>query len=421
MRQQEEEFLRQIHNRPEDDDLRLVFADWLEEIGDERAELIRVQCETARLEARQEPLSPEQREHFERLKTHEAELARLWRESCLEELSPLGVRDVRFERGFVARMLLEGTDFLNRTKNLAEWAPAPTAVLWQKMPRQSAGPIQRFLDSPAFSTVHTLNLSRNHLGAAGVEALASSPQLARIGSLSLAGNVISGQNMRVLAQFPNLSGLTRLDLSETELSMVDARTLAQASSLHQLKELLLNANYIGDAGLRALTNAERLRTLRRLDVAENRFHLEGIRALTASAYLTDLQSLDVSVNEIGDAGLELLASAGNFGRLTELRLAQCEIRDAGIKHLINSPYLKRLKVLDLSANDIQGSIDTLVKSPLMEQLKTLVLEHCGLGGNDVSPFVNEPMRLEWLDLRGNLFGPYSRDKLIETYGERVLL
>ncbi len=421
MRRQEEEFLRQIHDHTDDDDLRLVFADWLEEIGDERAELIRVQCETARLEARQETRTPEEREHYERLKAHEAELVKLWRLSCLEELSSLGVQDVRFERGFVARMHLEGTDFLNRTKNLAEWAPAPTAVLWQKLPRQSAEPILRFLESPAFSTIHTLNLSRNNLGAAGVEALAGSPELSRIGSLSLAGNPIGGQSMKELARSPNLSGLTRLDLSEAQLSMVDARGLAQSSSLHQLKELLLNDNSIGDAGLRALSNAERLRTLRKLDVAENRFHQEGIRALADSPHLTDLQFLDVSFNEIGDQGLELLASAGNFGRLTELRLAQCEIGDAGMKQLINSPYLNRLTALELSANDIRNNIHALLKSPLMKRLKKLTLQHCGLDGDDVSPFVSEPNQLEILDLRGNLFGLYIREKLIETYGERVLL
>lgn len=39
-------FIRTIHNNPDDDGPRLVYADWLEEQGEcDRAELIRVQCE----------------------------------------------------------------------------------------------------------------------------------------------------------------------------------------------------------------------------------------------------------------------------------------------------------------------------------------------------------------------------------------
>jgi uncharacterized protein (TIGR02996 family) len=42
----EREFLRAIREKPDDDTVRLAFADWLEEGGDpDRAELIRVQCE----------------------------------------------------------------------------------------------------------------------------------------------------------------------------------------------------------------------------------------------------------------------------------------------------------------------------------------------------------------------------------------
>src|SRR5262245_52917155 len=47
-----EAFLRAICKNPDDDTPRLVFADWLQENGEEeRAEFIRVQCEAARLAA----------------------------------------------------------------------------------------------------------------------------------------------------------------------------------------------------------------------------------------------------------------------------------------------------------------------------------------------------------------------------------
>jgi uncharacterized protein (TIGR02996 family) len=48
----DEAFLEAIRERPNDDALRLIYADWLEEhasAGAVRAEFIRVQCEKARL------------------------------------------------------------------------------------------------------------------------------------------------------------------------------------------------------------------------------------------------------------------------------------------------------------------------------------------------------------------------------------
>lgn len=49
------QLLREIAASPDDDTLRLAFADWLDEHGDpadaDRAEFVRVQCELERLEA----------------------------------------------------------------------------------------------------------------------------------------------------------------------------------------------------------------------------------------------------------------------------------------------------------------------------------------------------------------------------------
>jgi len=54
-----EAFLRPIIESPEDDALRLVYADWLEEHGDAaRAEFIRAQCALARM-ADDDPRRPE--------------------------------------------------------------------------------------------------------------------------------------------------------------------------------------------------------------------------------------------------------------------------------------------------------------------------------------------------------------------------
>ncbi len=54
----EQEFLALIHERPHDEALRQVFADWLEEAGDERAEFFRIDARLDQLE----PGHPERRD-----------------------------------------------------------------------------------------------------------------------------------------------------------------------------------------------------------------------------------------------------------------------------------------------------------------------------------------------------------------------
>src|SRR5437868_11537865 len=46
---EEAAFLQQLSDRPEDDHTRLVYADWLEERGDARARLLRLEVELAAL------------------------------------------------------------------------------------------------------------------------------------------------------------------------------------------------------------------------------------------------------------------------------------------------------------------------------------------------------------------------------------
>src|SRR4051794_3229291 len=95
---QEDALLRAIRAEPEDDWPRLVYADWLEERGDPRAEFIRAQCALAGLP----PADP-------RRPGLEARAQELLREHHARWVEPvcslLGVPDawVTFRRGFVER------------------------------------------------------------------------------------------------------------------------------------------------------------------------------------------------------------------------------------------------------------------------------------------------------------------------------
>lgn len=117
-----QQFLARIRERPDDDVVRLVFADWLEERGEgERAEFVRVQCELANVQAWRVPhnggtsTGPDpakmKRERLAELKMREREL---WASTLTMASTPTGGYPIlqgwvsmahdtlaTFDRGFV--------------------------------------------------------------------------------------------------------------------------------------------------------------------------------------------------------------------------------------------------------------------------------------------------------------------------------
>src|SRR5689334_9332768 len=86
-----EAFLRAIIDRPEDDLPRLIYADWLDERGDPRGQLIRVQTELAN------PSCPPLRRR--RLVAAETKLLKRFHAEWAESLG-MAAQDVEFRRGF---------------------------------------------------------------------------------------------------------------------------------------------------------------------------------------------------------------------------------------------------------------------------------------------------------------------------------
>src|SRR4051812_19714689 len=107
--------LAYCHLHPDDDQARLVYADWLEEHGEaDRAELVRVQVARSRLWEGDidAGLLEEREQHL--LKTHLA--------AWLAPL-PLDIDDLvrlRFSRGLPTRLSLTARQFLTKGKSLRQ-------------------------------------------------------------------------------------------------------------------------------------------------------------------------------------------------------------------------------------------------------------------------------------------------------------
>jgi uncharacterized protein (TIGR02996 family) len=404
---QEQGFLDAIIEEPDDDGLRLIYADWLQEHENPRGEFIRVQVELARM-APDDPRRPElaARER-ELLSQHEDEwVAPLW------EFQPW---QYTFRRGFVEELSIPDTVFLDRGEQLVRLAPVLYLHLGHtEGPARAAG----LAGSPALARLRGLDLGGWPLGDLGLQALAESPYLAnlhalgladcvlrvtedsplldllsrlpRLIALNLSDNTVGDVGLAALADAPALSGLRTLRLAgQNEIPFRDlihaqgAAALAVSAYLTQLTELDLSGNAVGDAGLRHLANSPALQKLKNLDLGNNgigEIGDAGIEALAGSDRLQQLTVLALGQNPLGIPGARALAGWPGLARLEVLNLQQCWIRDVGLEALLTSGLGSCLRELDLRHNDLRdrGGRALAEASTLSDDL------HLNLQGNWIS-------------------------------------
>src|SRR5947209_10682193 len=136
-------FVQAIHDQPDDDGPRLIYADWLEEQGDPRGEFIRIQCVLAGMaaDAERRPL----------LAARERELLAEFGSEWLGPLRGL-VEKWEFRRGFLHCVVMTPGDFV-----------------WYAEELFTLGPVR-----------HVHFYRRNDVRRGEVQALAECPQLARL-------------------------------------------------------------------------------------------------------------------------------------------------------------------------------------------------------------------------------------------------
>lgn len=131
-------FLAAICAEPERDDIRLVFADWLEERGDPRGEFIRLQCALAVDEANQHRGIPAEQTvpcqacvHFGALRLRERALLDAYG-SFAPWIVPdpaIVLDDWTFHRGFVEAVTLPASAWLEHADAILRAAPVREVTL----------------------------------------------------------------------------------------------------------------------------------------------------------------------------------------------------------------------------------------------------------------------------------------------------
>src|SRR5262249_2038113 len=155
------------------------YADWLEEHGDPRGELIRVQCTAAPL-----PDGPERRDLEARAEQLLAQHGSKW----VGPIRRMDVRAVRFRRGWVEALTVSTHKLLRHADELFRTTLIRHLALFKTRPEQ----MQPLAELPGLAGVSTLDFDNgpysydagNHFDAAGAQALAASPYLTRLTALN---------------------------------------------------------------------------------------------------------------------------------------------------------------------------------------------------------------------------------------------
>jgi uncharacterized protein (TIGR02996 family) len=226
---EKEALLWAIIDSPDDDMLRLVFADWLEDHGQpERAEFIRLQCELARL--------PEGDPRRQELRATERRLLDHQNKEWAGPLSEVAQR-WEFRRGFVEELELHwdiGAQKLRwRMDECFAFAPVRHLTFDPLGGDVSWETLEALVGSPHATRLRSLNLGGNRVGDIGAQSIAASPYLTRLETL-------------------DLSGWTNWEFTVPSIGDNGAYALTNSPHLSNLTSLLLYYNTLSDGALQAL-------------------------------------------------------------------------------------------------------------------------------------------------------------------------
>ena len=373
-------FTKEIISQPHDEGLRMVFADYLEEREDPRAELIRAQLERDRI-----PVWDPQR----------VELA--WRERRAQRLAdyaffgrlPEGCPPLCSEGGFYSGVSLSISAFLKRRSSLFRTAPITSLAIegratrlealasvpqWQQIRHltfcveSSIPEYIRFFSSTHLRHLETLELRFRPRQAAVVNDLVSAA-LRSLKTDSLRHLIISEGDLRVptlldLLRDVPLPALHALDAGETVFGDGSLSTLAELDVTRQLRSLSLTGRFSGSS-LASFQQHHCAQQLIRLRLSNSQLSRDAF-AIELPPPLRWLK-LQMSMTD-----KDLSAVVDRYPHLEVLELGHNNLECAGAAWLAEHPVYQQLRRLDLSSNAIQNEGAEALASTHNEQTEVLL-------------------------------------------------
>jgi uncharacterized protein (TIGR02996 family) len=315
MSREQAALLQAVLQNPDDDLIRLVYADWLQENGDEdRAEFIRFQIRLAAADPADEP-------NRWYLKARVKELLRLhlaeWEGAIRDQIGPY--YELRFERGFLGRVSVTAAEFIRHGEEWFTQHPIRTVGLCD-----ISGECQRLAAAPHFDSIRELRFF--NAPDDDLVALAEAPR----------------PNGRV--GYPNLQALKIGHKYNRDAAGSRGVSALAGCEMPRLRKLHIKAVEVDTRGAVALAAAQGFGALTSLSVQGSRIGDAGLTALLASPHRKGLTTLALEYSKVTAKGLYALADVSGGASLTTLCLKSCPIRSANVKRvgaaLQNFPHLQ---------------------------------------------------------------------------------
>ncbi len=410
---QRAKFIEEILNHPEDDNLRLVYSDWLTEQSDPQGEFIRLQISNKNLDQKASVLAKSRKRERELEMKHGAKWA-----GSIRHL----VDRYQFERGFPSAIKTSLQKLIQNADELFANAPIDSIDI-----RLGDNRVGDLAELKKLSQVRTLKFRKCRMRCDGVRKLMESPHLGLLESLFIYRGRVEDEGAKSIAECPALQNLKVLSLDSNRLTHQGALELARSRYLTNLTSLDLRSNFIGDQGIEHISNSTNFSKVRNLVLSGTQYTELGIQAFAESEAFCNVETLDLMCSYGGRFGggerpvrnaAGYLASA-KFNQIKQLNLGNQCVGDAGVEAIFGAPCFQTLTDIKLNSNVITDSgAVTIAKSKLLSNLRVLNLEynhmtHSGLFALAGSSFLK---RKSCLYLEGNSISEDHRGSLRKAQG-----
>lgn len=197
-----------------------------------------------------------------------------------------------------------------------------------------------------------------------IDALHTGPWLERL-SFSVMGLTVNQAER--LCDGPALSRLTELSLSDEPFGNDGVRLLA-GSLPGSLRSLRMSSAGGQAGGLEMLARSEQLVGLRRLDLSRNQLAPRAAKVLATSRVFAGIRSLDLHGCRIGDKGVRSLTRAKFWPNLVELDLRHNPMSRVGVRHLLDAELPRDLTAIVFDHDHLRMGARTELEAKFGERM-----------------------------------------------------